>query len=272
MGAISETVSSFLALHTEQGAAVQQTAMETLSNKLAWTRELLAPLQEAYAWEAGNNGGNHTYAPMCKVAQKMLAGDKAQDLVDIEDAIYKDDSHEFEHTRTGYRVEVGGRIALNVSGHDDYYSGVSDGCLVPAEDIGCKMTSAERISEQLKLTNNSSPDCIEVNKYALQIATNILSKSEVGNNTLARFQAKGRGIMFANDFSPIGNIGPLFVSGTIKIEDSAQGITISSIAIKNSINEPIFPGAHYCKLVSPARLIDYMMIDSLKNSSGCLNV
>ena len=47
-----------------------------------------------------------------------------------------------------------------------------------------------------------------------------------------------------------------------------QSITLGPTALDSSI----FPGVHYCKLLSPARVIDYMMIDSIKNKSGCLNV
>jgi len=271
MTMVSESVGAFLALNTDQSSDKQAAAVSTLTEKLAWTRKLLAPLEEAYKWEAGNNGGNHTYAPLCPVAQKMLAGSAADGKVDVVGSVYKDDSHQFEHTRTGYAVEADGHLAVNVSGHNDYYSGISTGCLVPASNIACKMTAAERIAQQLKLTGNSSPNCSDVNKYVVQLAEQILSQTEAGNNTLARFKAKGRGIMFGDDFSPFGNIGPLFVKGSIKIEDSSKGITISSIAIKNGIDSAIFPGVHYCKFVSPARIIDYMMIDSLKKKSGCLN-
>jgi len=272
LSAASETIGAFLSLNSAGASeASSEAALQLLADKLVWTRKLLAPLEAAYVWESGNNDGNFSFAPMCTVGQKMLAGDKAQDKVDIDLNVYKQDSHEFEHTRTTYAAEAGGRLALNVSGHNDYYSGISTGCLVPAEDVGCKMTSSDQIAKQLKLTDNSSPDCSDVNKWALQQALDILGKSEVGKATLARFKAKGRGIFFADDFAPFENIGPLFVKGHIKIADSSKGITISSIAIKNSLSSAIFPGVHYCKFVSPARLIDYMMIDSLKPASGCLN-
>merc|ERR1711865_44388 len=266
--AASETIAAFLSLQTD---GVSEPALQLLADKLAWTRLLLAPLEEAYGWENGNNNGNYSDAPLCAVAQRMLAGDKGQADIDILNAIYKQDGHEFEHTRTTYVAEAGGRLGLNVSGHNDYYSGIKVGCLVPAHNVGCKMTSAERIAQQLNLTANSSPNCIDVNKHALQLATDILGKTTTGKATLARFKAKGRGVFFADDFSPFENIGPLFIKGSIKIDDSSKGITISSIAIKNGLDSPIFAGVHYCKFVSPARLIDYMMIDSLKPASGCLN-
>merc|ERR1711871_899920 len=226
-----------------------------------------------HKYEAGSNDitGNDKTAPLCPVAQKLMAGSAVESKVDVVSSVYKSDSHEFEHTRTAYSKEKNGRLALNVSGHNDYYSGITVGCLVPASDIGCKMTSSDRIAQQLNVTGNTSPNCSAMNEYVVHLATEILNQTEVGRNTLARYHARGRGIFFAPDFSPLGNIGPLFVKGNIKIEDSAKGITISSIAIKNSINSAIFPGVHYCKFVSPARVIDYMMIDSLKNASGCLN-
>jgi len=273
MPVIGKTVASFLSLHTEQDPAVQSAAVDFLAEKLVWTRKLLAPLKAAYDLEAGSNSANSSrfsYAPLCAVGQVMLAGDKAQDKVGIDLDIYKSDSHEFEHTRTTYKM-VDGRLMLNVSGHDDYYSGITSGCLVPASNVGCKMTSSDRIAQQLKIEGNSSPNCSEVNHYIVEQAMEILNLTETGQATLARYKARGRGIFFGDDFSPFENIGPLFVSGSIKIEDSAKGITISSIAIKNSLDSAIFPGVHYCKFVSPARVIDYMMIDSLKEKSGCLN-
>merc|ERR1711907_382006 len=269
MKLVGETVAAFLSIHAE-GAS--EAAFDVLAAKLVWTRKLLLPLQQGYDWENGNNNGNYTSAPLCAVAQKMLAGDAAEAAVDVGSTVYKSDSHEFEHTRTTYQSEPGHRLELNVSGHNDYYSGVTSGCLVPAEDIGCKMTSSDRIAQQLNISGNSNPNCSVVNEYMVHVAEQILNSSSVGRATLERFRAKGRGIFFGPDFSPFGNIGPLFVSGTIKIEDSSKGITISSITINNPVSSPIFPGVHYCKFVSPARVIDYMMIDSLKNESGCLNV
>jgi len=276
MARIGAATAAFLTLHDGvSGTSLRGDAYTTLMKNVAWTRQLLAPLREAYTWEAGNYGNNHSYAPMCAKAQVMLAGDAAQDKVVIDEAIYKDDPHQFEHTRTGYRLLPGGKLLINVSGHDDYYpggiSGLSTGCIKTAQDIACKMTGSDRIAQQLKLKTNSKPNCSAVNEYSVRLAEEILAKSEAGNTTLARYHQRGRGIFFGPDFSPFGNIGPLFVKGSIKIEDGPKGITVSSIAISSPISSPIFPGVHYCKFISPARVIDYMMIDSLKNKSGCLN-
>merc|ERR1711865_1066301 len=101
LSAASETIGAFLSLNSAGASeASSEAALQLLADKLVWTRKLLAPLEAAYVWESGNNDGNFSFAPMCTVGQKMLAGDKAQDKVDIDLNVYKQDSHEFEHTRT----------------------------------------------------------------------------------------------------------------------------------------------------------------------------
>jgi hypothetical protein len=47
---------------------------------------------------------------------------------------------------------------------------------------------------------------------------------------------------------------------------------VASIAVHTQLDSALFPGVQYCKMLSPARVIDYIMSDSLKNVSGCLNV
>ena len=48
-------------------------------------------------------------------------------------------------------------------------------------------------------------------------------------------------------------------------------LTVASLSDgPTSLKLPYVPGVHYCKFVSPARLMDYIMTDSLKAKSGCL--
>lgn len=60
----------------------------------------------------------------------------------------------------------------------------------------------------------------------------------------------------------------------MKIKDNKNGkcLTVASLSEgPTKLSSHIFPGIHYCKLISPARFIDYITIDSLKDHSGCLN-
>jgi len=272
MASVGSIVSSFLHLHTAQSSATTAQAKQSITQAMAWTHELLAPLQQAYQLEGGKHAGNPATSSWCAKAQQVLAGDPASGHVTVNPVEYKADSHQFEHTRVAYAAAGEGQVALNASGHNDYYSGISNGCLVPAASIDCKMVGAERVAQQLNISKNSSPQCRAMNVLAVQAALDILSNgSATAKATLARFNAKGRNIMFADDFSPFENIGPLFIQGAFKIEDSAAGITVSSLAIHTQLDSKLFPGVHYCKMLSPARVMDYIYTDSLKKASGCLN-
>lgn len=139
------------------------------------------------------------------------------------------------------------------------------------------MASADRVAQQLKLadgTYNDTLTCMDVNKLAYATAIEYLKTTDAGKNTLDRFEKRGRPICFAPDYDAFGNIGPLWVSDAMTIEDDKTNNCLSVASLKlgpQALNSMIFPGVHYCKLLSPARAIDYMMIDALKNKSGCLN-
>jgi hypothetical protein len=57
------------------------------------------------------------------------------------------------------------------------------------------------------------------------------------------------------------------------IKDNKQGcFEVDSLAEgPQALKSHIFPGTFYCKFISPARIIDYIMTDSLKAHSTCLN-
>jgi hypothetical protein len=60
----------------------------------------------------------------------------------------------------------------------------------------------------------------------------------------------------------------------MRIKDDKKNNCLEVASLREGptgLDSHIFPGIHYCKLLSPARVIDYIMIDSLKEKSGCLN-
>merc|ERR1712070_164174 len=142
MSATGRITSAFLHLHSGVSESTVTEAKQDIENAIGWTRELLSPFHQAYRLEAGNNDENHVSSPWCRNAQTILAGLPASERVRVNPVVYKDDSHEFEHTRVAYSVEAGA-LLLNASGHNDYYSGISTGCLVPAASVDCKMVSSE---------------------------------------------------------------------------------------------------------------------------------
>jgi len=65
-------------------------------------------------------------------------------------SVYKTEAHPFEDTRVGYTPVENNHVQFNVSGHDNYYGGVTEVkemCITPAYELGCKMASADRVAE-----------------------------------------------------------------------------------------------------------------------------
>lgn len=195
-------------------------------------------------------------------------------------SIYKTEDHPFEDTRVGYMPLGNDHVQFNVSGHNNFYSGLLDAsemCITPAQELGCKMASADRVAEQLSLTSDqyeAGKTCADVNQYAIELAEQLLQETEAGKQTLERFKKQGRHICLGDDFTPIGNIGPLFVKERISVKDDSKNNCLKVESLKEGptgLKSMIFPGIFYCKFLSPARVIEYYMTDGLKSKSTCLN-
>merc|ERR1711871_567100 len=110
------------------------------------------------------------------------------------------------------------------------------------------------------------------NRRAFEEAERLLGETDAGRTTLARYRAKGRPVCYGKDKKAFLNIGPLFVKGTIDAKDNGTCLVVSALELgPQPLDSRIFPGVHYCKVLSPARAVDYIMTDSLKPVSGCLN-
>ena len=101
--------------------------------------------------------------------------------------------------------------------------------------------------------------------WALQNADNI---------TAQRFQKYGVQMIMGEDEGPY-NEGPLWIwkpldYKTSKDSSGRQVLTVRSIMMKTPINYPIAAaaGMHYCKLLSPARALEWMYVDGLRKYYG----
>lgn len=232
--------------------------------------------------QTGERDADATRAPWCELAQVQLAGIKTDDVDRIDMiSVYKTESHPFEDTRVAYTpVEGNDHVQFNVSGHNVFYSPVlhpSSMCITPAQELGCKMASADRVAEQLGLTADQydgTKTCGDMNQYAIELAEQIMQQTPSGKHALDRFKQKGRPICLGDDFAPLGNIGPLFVKETLSVKDDSKNNCLKVESLKEGptgLKSHIFPGIHYCKFLSPARVIEYYMTDGLKSKSTCLN-
>ena len=77
---------------------------------------------------------------------------------------------------------------------------------------------------------------------------------------------------YGKNAAVFGDVGPLFIAERLRIGDNASGMVVTSLALgPQPLDATLFPGVHYCKLLSPARVVDYVLTDALKNESTCLN-
>merc|ERR1711974_367092 len=77
--------------------------------------------------------------------------------------------------------------------------------------------------------------------------------------SLKRYRAKGRKICFMPDTHVFGNIGPLWVMSSLQRNETDQCLQVSSPKLVSTVKSCIFPGNHYCKLLSPSAAMDWMM-------------
>ena len=97
----------------------------------------------------------------------------------------------------------------------------------------------------------------DINMDAAAVAEKLL-----GNSSLMRFKDHGRILRFKPDWSTIA--GPVWVKEQLELKTNGTAMSVGSPSIHDSLKSIIFPGVDYCKLLSPARAMDWMMTDSLK--------
>ena len=281
-------VGAFLHLHTAQPAAVVHDALDTLRHTLGFTRDLLAPLLAAIALEGPTvttPAMQLPRAPFCEAAQRALLAPLGAPTIEPLRAWFADGRSNFEHSRVQYerrgdemRGSVRGSLtslALNASGYSLAFgkADLRENCIVAAHEIGCKFASAERVAEQLQLpVPPTQLTCAELNRQSAATAVALLEQTVAGNATLARYRRRGRPLCFLPDKQTFLDIGPLFVQSTLAVHDNRTCLGVASVALGPvGLDSKLFPGVQYCKLLPPARVVDYIMIDAIKPVSGCLN-
>lgn len=261
---------------SKQDAATIEQAQTTLKSRIQYTGNLLAPFLEAAELEVTGADGtyNHTAgtsSPWCARAQILLGG-----LNDSSTALHATDRHfpketdpspSMEHCRNNYSIATNGSekvcTILTCSG-TRYETDVDNtGGNAGAHEIGCKMYSREKIYHILGMSAPTEPEnvCALINQHAIDTAMDLISTHGVPD-TLDRYKSKGRGICLLPDFHAPGNIGPLWASGSLKLKVNNTCLTVASLAEYSSMESKIFPGQHYCKLLSPARVVEWVMTDN----------
>merc|ERR1712194_405065 len=107
-------------------------------------------------------------------------------------------------------------------------------------------------------TVGRDPDfCRELNNESYAWALNTVSKQ-----ARQRFETYGVPMTFgATEYKPMG---PLWVSSELKYDEKEQSLELVSAGIFTEPGDRTSRGNHYCKLLSPARAMEYVLLDGLK--------
>ncbi len=147
---------------------------------------------------------------------------------------------------------------------------------VTADEYRTKLKSRQAIWESAGLTNVSFPDtdknnvsiCKSINEAAYEWAL-----SHASDVARARFEKLGQPYRFVDDvYSGIGITGPTWIHNALsfKTSDDKKYVEVTAPYFatenKNLGDEPYTDtvGYHYCKLLSPARAMEWIYVDGLR--------
>ena len=148
-----------------------------------------------------------------------------------------------------------------------------DAALVPisASEMRVKMSSRQAIMEAAGYNNvdfNTSDGfsiCSVINKASYNWAL-----SNASNTTVARFQKFGEPYVMGEDEGPY-DIGPLWIWDPLKYKKTTSSgndaIEIRSPTLRTPLDFyiKVIAGFHYCKLLSPARAMEWVYVDGLRD-------
>lgn len=133
-----------------------------------------------------------------------------------------------------------------------------------ATEVGAKFKSREAIYNYFGLDFNvPEATCKEINLLGFQY---VLSKYNGPPSALNRFLKYGQKIEFLNDTESTSGI--TWVNRPIITKNTSTTYQVSSRSLLSPIDfpVPVAAGMLYCKLISPARILEWILVDGLKKN------
>jgi len=257
---ISIAVSSWM--HVQLGV---QDDMDTLMKYWDNAQNVLMPYRKATTIQ------NTTW---CGRAQQVMThpSDEQWSKVSINDTFLTIDNEiQLEHLHTSVLPNADNTsFVINVGSMVEYPRGrntfVGQGLVLsPASvtDLACKMVSRDKLGQSFGETWDIDRTCRDVNDDALEIATQLMT----GTNTGERFKRIGKQFKLMNDSSTVA--GPQWCFTKLGFNEKDDHVEVQSVTLVSPLSSSFFPGNHYCKLLSPARVIEWAMAWGLpKNVSA----
>lgn len=155
------------------------------------------------------------------------------------------------------KINVLGKIEDNGSGY------------VSAIEIATKISSRQLIYNATGVFNpadtlDSGNRCAMINQKAFDLAFN--SSSLDAQNVFTKF---GKPIAFQNDTTAVIPAGPWWIWSYLEYKETDTALEVTSYkAFYDLKANPYGRGNHYCKLISPARVLEWIYLDGLRGKLG----
>lgn len=221
------------------------------------------------------------YREIAKIQNSTWCGEYAQkEIAHLDDSKWAnvnleqhfltvDDPFSIEHCHTACNL-TDGNLFLNVSSMAEFSLGrsteVSQGVgtmSLSAADLACKMVSRDRIGQVLGETLTNDKHCKDVNQKAIDLAFEYL-QSKTTSTTYDRFERIGKKFVLKDDKSI--TIGPAWCLSKAGFKVKSDHVEVQSIVLLSPVTSKIYPGNHYCKLLSPARVVEWAMARGLPHN------
>ena len=281
--AVASLVNTFISLHLgdPQSLSVLSKAVET-------TELFMQPIITAFELE-----GYYNFKPPCNSqppsscllgsmwssrAQEIMGGLKEAwvNNTDQFHPVYQLNSVHFPHisnncsSPTHQCVLQTGTVTQNVYDElDDFDTGFVP---ISASEMRVKMSSRQAIMESAgyRNVNFNTSDGFSICKVINEESYNSALKN-ASNTTAARFQKFGEPYVMGDDEDPY-NIGPVWILNPLKYKKTVGSTGNDVVEIRSPmLRTPldfyikVIAGFHYCKLLSPARAMEWIYVDGLRD-------
>ena len=262
VNSIGEVIGSWLDLQLFNKDSLNfENAKKKIDSYIEKTSVLMSPFNEA---------SNLDKKAWCETSQKILSGLNESDWERlIVNGIFVDGTNfDLEHAHPNYSFidALNTTLMINVPSYP-YYEEIKDFSYATlysgARDIACKMLSADKIANLLNFEVpevSKQKTCKDINEMAFELAKKLVRNQFP--TSFQRFEKQGVFPKFIDDSFPL--IGPQWVFlNSLKIDSKTGEVT--SPDMYSPLDSWAYPGVRYCKVLSPAKAVEYIMSTGLTN-------
>lgn len=252
---IASVVSDFMIANNTHEFKTEESVDATLrlAHAVSNTRTMLSPY-----WAAQTKDQQ-----WCEESQRSsLSALPISAKIEINHTVHENKTS-FARSKPKAEVNNNGSVFISIDSMMSYHPNVIDRSTIPesAQTLACKNKSSESISQLLGLGTSTHENCSELNSRAYNWALD-----QVSTEVRERFLRRGRQLEFASDKIVASGLQWLPARVDFENQSDTRRTIVTSVGMKTKLNAPLgLAGMHYCKLLSPTRAMEWILVDGLRD-------